>query len=562
MLPCKSWLPSTRASTVVGPLFPHLATDSICRYEDIQLVGPDSMSQRKKFKLAHGSRMLMLRRTLRADPDLASLVRSLKVPRPDTTAKGINAKTLEQYEDLTASLVMACPNLERLSGPATGYAHSFKKIYQALSTRGRLRQMDWLVEPTSSQRQKGSQSGSKKNDDAFVMPGELQPSQEGAFLDMHRNWSQLETLSIHCLPGATLTPDSLLTRTLSMLPSLKHLHLCNLPPNAFNDTTLLALPPLQTLSLTHITGITSNGVSSFATQANSQPLRQLHLRHTPLTELAALARILSNLGSLTSFSLAQAFPPLMPEADSFTLWMMPYLFSPNLRKLHWDITSHLDCANAADDILARSIQAGGFPQLRLLRAPNDPDAIFQNLCRPVERIDLATDRFCPSDMPPGPNSPFVDAIPPSPGLFLARSPKTPTTPSSEFLAPPASSTDLRLARLSAQTRLETARSKPRFAVNVVDEDGALVDKFHLGGYIGTVGSRITYHLLPDAGSSDEKGGIVDVRDLGADSGENLVNGREGCQGFWNRRDGVVADKKEKESWWHTERGRWHRIELQ
>lgn len=525
-------------------------------------MGPDSMSHKKKFKLANGSRMLMLRRTLRSDPEIASLVRSLKVPRPDITAKGTNSKSLEQYEDLTASLVMACPNLERLSGPVTGYSHSFKKIYQALSTRGQLRQMDWLIEPTSSQKQKAPQSGSKKSEEGFVMPGELQPCQEGAFLDMHRNWSHLNTLSIHCLPGATITPDSLLTRTLSMLPSLEHLHLCNLPPNAFNDTTLLALPPLQTLSLTHITGITSSGLSSFGTQANSQPLRQLHLRHTPLTSLAALARILSNLVSLTSFSLAQAFPPLMPEADSFTLWMMPYLFSPNLRKLHWDITSHLDCANVADDILARSIAAGGFPQLRLLRAPNDPDAVFQNLCRPVERIDLPTDRFCPSDMPQGPTSPLADAIPPSPGLFLTRSPKTPTTPSAELLTPPASSTDLRLARLAAQTRLETARSKPKFLVNVIDEDGSMVDNFHLGGYVGTVGSQILYHLLPDTGSSDDKGGLIDARDLGADSGENLPSGVEGCQGFWNRREGVVADKKEKERWWHTERGRWNRIELQ
>lgn len=90
----------------------------------------------------------------------------------------------------------------------------------------------------------------------------------------------------------------------------------------------------------------------------------------------------------------------------------------------------------------------------------------------------------------------------------------------------------------------------------------MVDTFQLGGYIGTVGSQIQYHLLPDAGSSDDKGGLVDARDLGADSGENLPGGREGCQGFWNRTEGVVADKKEKERWWHTERGRWNRIELQ
>lgn len=83
----------------------------------------------------------------------------------------------------------------------------------------------------------------------------------------------------------------------------------------------------------------------------------------------------------------------------------------------------------------------------------------------------------------------------------------------------------------------------------------------MGGYLGTVGSKIDYYLLPDEGSSDEKGGVVDVRDFAGDAGESLTSGREGCVGVWNRKDGVVADKKEKERWWHTERGRWSRVEL-
>lgn len=118
-----------------------------------------------------------------------------------------------------------------------------------------------------------------------------------------------------------------------------------------------------------------------------------------------------------------------------------------------------------------------------------------------------------------------------------------------------------MSRLAAQARLDHSRDSHVFQVNVTDEEGDLVETFGLAGYIGTVGSEIDYHLLPDEDSTDEKGGLVDVPDLQADSGESLATGREGCTGSWNWREGVVADKREKEKWWHTERGRWKKIEL-
>jgi hypothetical protein len=63
----------------------------------------------------------------------------------------------------------------------------------------------------------------------------------------------------------------------------------------------------------------------------------------------------------------------------------------------------------------------------------------------------------------------------------------------------------------------------------------------MAGFIGTAGSPIKYHLLPDRGTADEKGGLIDVRDLDSDAGESLIGGREGCTGRWNMRDGIVAD---------------------
>lgn len=541
--------------------------------------------------------MTLLRRTLRGNKHLASTVRSLKVPLPDAANSDTNptknggASPMEQYENKVASLIMACPNLEVLAGPLSSYNHSFSRIFHALSTRRKLKTMNWRIEPSPAQ-QEPLRPESACGISSAGMPTDLDASQEMVFLGHHRSWSRLTSLSIHCLPGASLAPDTLLQRTLTCLPSLKHLHLSCLPANAFNDNNLLSLPRLESLTLSHISGISSSGLSSFATRSASRHLRNLHLRHTPLTSLPALARLLSNLGKLRFFSLVQDFSPLMPSDDDvFTLWMMPYLASSTITKIHWDITAHLPAGgvNDADDILARSIEAGGFPSLATLRTPNDPEGIFQALCRPVENIALSSDRIWASHGRSGSSHSATrpgtighrstsssassstttttntattapPPQPPSPAKIqkgnLNKSSTAVSLPTA-FSVPPPHGTDLRTARVAAQARLDDARLRPRFTVNVTSEEGELVDKFAMAGYVGTIGSTIDYHLWPDAGSCDEQGGLVDVPDLA--DGEN--SGAE-CCGSWNWREGVVADKKEKEKWWHTERGRWIRPRLE
>ncbi|KJZ73580.1 hypothetical protein HIM_07136 [Hirsutella minnesotensis 3608] len=389
-------------------------------YEDIRLDGPDSASRRRKpFKSTQGSRMVLLRRTLRANPDLAGLVKSLKVPQPGIFLgpSGSKSSSLDQYVESVAALVLSCPKLERLSGPILSQDSPLQALLQALSTRTNLRDMNWLIEAPDVPAQpttKGEQKAAAR----------AQPHQDRAFAQQHRNWKHLSTLSIHCMPGSSLAPDSLAT-ALSVLPALQHLHLSGLPASTFNDATLLSLPKVRTLTLSNIPGISSSGISSFATRPNSMTLEKLHLRHTPLTSLPAVARILSNLKSLVTFSLVQSFPPLMPETDTFVLCMMPYLASSSVAKLHWSITSNEHKANAADGILAKSIQAGGFPSLRTLRAPNDPEGLFQALCRPVERADLPGDRHRSMAMAWGSS----DSAPTSPVRHLVKSPTASSLPS-------------------------------------------------------------------------------------------------------------------------------------
>jgi hypothetical protein len=169
---------------------------------------------------------------------------------------------------------------------------------------------------------------------------------------------------------------------------------------------------------------------------------------------------------------------------------------------------------------------------------------------------------------------------------------------------PRENSDLHAARLAAQGRLEAAKRFPRHVINVVDEDGTVVEKFGVGTYMGTVESRITYLLLPDAGGTDEGGGLVGVREMLGDNGEEIgvisagpetavtggrrasggvlgkkerarersrsrdrggdadanVKMREGCTGKWNAHD-AVSDKKDRVRWLHAERGRWRAVTL-
>ncbi|KAI1799718.1 hypothetical protein F4811DRAFT_565354 [Daldinia bambusicola] len=536
-----------------------LKVAQVALYEDIQLVGADSQMQRKRYKLNFGSRLVLLRRTLRSNPKLAAMVRSLKAP---AATQGV---PLDLYHNLVASVIMACPNFERLVGFHQNHDYSFNRLFHALSTRRNLVEMHWTIEPSQFQRKRRLSNAAallnSEKPNFQEAPGDLPHQLSEDFLELHTDWEHLKTLSIHCLPGATLTPVSLIPDILSRLPALENLHLSHLPFTAFNDANLLSLPPLQTLTLSHLPGVSSEGLSSFVRRPSSRSLKKLTLQHMDVDSLPTLSQVLSNLTVLETLSLVQSAPPIMPPNEM--IWLFPYLASPSLRKLHWDITCNQTSANRADSILARSIEANGFPSLRILRAPNDPEGIFQSLCKPMEKIETSSDKFrgliskC-TTRPSPPATPTTPNTPKTP----SKSPLGLTFPMEDQLFPSKMSSNLSQARTAAQSRLEAAWQTPRFAVHVIDEDGTVAEDYGIAGFIGQVGSRIRYCVTPDEGATDENGGLVDISDVLGDQGENLkVEGREGCNGRWNSYNGAIADKKERERWYHTERGRWRLVTL-
>lgn len=528
-------------------------------YENIQLVGADSLTQKKKYKLTFGSRLVLLRRTLTSNAEIAAMVHTLKVP---ALPQGV---ALDLYQNLVASVIMACPNFEQLVGFHQNHDHSFNRLFHALSTRRKLKEMHWTLEASQFQRKRRLSNAAallnSEKPNYQEAPGDLLPEQSDDFLEFHTDWEHLTTLSIHCLPGATLSPVFLIPDILSRLPSIENLHLSHLPFTAFNDANLLSLPSLQTLTLSHLPGVSSEGLSSFVRRPSSRSIRKLTLQHVDVGSLPALSQILSNLTALEDFSLVQSSAPIMPENEM--IWLFPYLASPSVRKLHWDITSNQSSANIADSILARSMMANGFPSLRVLRTPNDPEGIFQALCKPMENIEMINDKprgliYRCTSRPSPPATPTTPNTPKTP----SKSPSGLNFPMEDQLFPSKASTNLSQSRLAAQSRLEAARQTPRFTVNVTGDNGVLVESYGLAGFMGLAESKVRYCVTPDEGATDENGGVIDILDMLGDGGENLrVEGREGCVGRWNTYSGNVVDKKDQKRWWHTERGRWRAVAL-
>jgi hypothetical protein len=566
-LSCKKWWRAAR----------------IVLYEDIQLVGCDSvLHTKKKFKIKYGTRLTLLRRTLRARQDLASYTKSLKVPAMPDGAK--NKKEKDEYMDLVASIIMSCPNLERLLGFYPTYNHEFSRFVNALSTRRKLVERVWIINASPFQRQHRYQFSDDSQSNPILAPGPLMPEQCIDLLTYHSKWDNLQTLVVHCNPGGMID-SPLFTDIFWSLHALEHLHISCFPAPSFNDATLLALPPLKSLRLENLPGITDEGLSSYAALRRTDALTSLTLVSVPLISLPVLARLFSHLKSLTHFTISQPCSPSLPIGVE--IYLHPYLAAPTLQYLHWEFTNPDD--DKATDILAKSIMFGGFPSLKTIRAPTDHEGVLQRICRPRDRIELPGDRYRNLGMPGRatalPHSQTSQSMPsmPSPTrstFSLGHGPNG--SISSSFVKSPTRSTfslnldqssrsadeayyrdkgmSLATARRMAQQRIDGASTHPQFHIIIWDENGLFVERFAVGGFMGLIQSKINYSLKPDIDGMDES--IVGIDGL-LDGSEETAP-KDGCTGSWNLMAGMQGKggSKGKDRWWHTERGRWREMPLE
>jgi hypothetical protein len=420
---------STKDIVRVCRMFASLRTDLV-RYSKIHISDNDSPAQLKKYKMKCGTRLILLRRTLRERRMLGSLVRQLTVPDPaipSVLPSGKPNPQFTEYRDLLASLVMICPNLERMEGFYSFYNHEFDRLTHALSTRRRLKEHVWIVSENQAVTERSHHQ---------ISPGLLDEHQVYQFMHYHYAWSQLETL-MFCSPGGTgVLEHELFVRVFQLLPSLKHLCVSCFDGDDFMDQTLFALPALTSLRLEECPGISEYGLSRWAATPAAQSLESLSLIHQNVEGLMAISKILASLPQLLKFSIIQAVSPSLPHD---LMVFQPIMASPTLKHLHWDVApsgqytstkyyADLPPTNqnvhTANSHLAASILHAGFPNILTVRAPQDldPPGLLQEACRPTRNasILLPADRYGLPPKSQGTNSAMPDSLPTSNSLHAAR----------------------------------------------------------------------------------------------------------------------------------------------
>ncbi|KAL8874074.1 MAG: hypothetical protein Q9174_000545 [Haloplaca sp. 1 TL-2023] len=453
-------------------------------YGRIHIVGNDSPLQTKKFKMKSGT------------------VRELKVPRLQSDGEAEETRTL----NLVASVVMSCPNLEKLVGFYPTYGHNFDRLTYALSTRPRLVEHVWLI---------GDNSAITERSLKQLPPGLMDEEQVQQFLHYHDSWSSLTTLFLSSQKQGVLERDVFI-QALHRLPALRHLCISSFDVDDFDDVTLQSLPPLLSLRLQDLEGVTFWGLSEFSRARSAKFIRRISLINLDITYLSAVSNLLLHLRDLQKFTLVQESSPEVAAGEGYLVFQ-PIVASQGLQYIHWDVL----LPGSANHNLAQSIRAGGFPNLRTLRAPSDHDGLLQMVCRPRAQIVLPSDKY----------SKAYGSLDEADSRLHSRT--------------------LFAARQRAQKRIEEARNTPSFRV-IVEEDGVVQEVFDIEGYMGTIGSKISYSLDADVPGSDSA--LIDFPDLV--SGSKEVSPRDGCTGLWN------ASHHAGKKWWnHTERHRYHSVDL-
>jgi hypothetical protein len=409
-------------------------------------------------------RIKLLRRTLRERTHISRLVKELHFPDAHEIYQTAPTKERQTIINSLASLVMACPNLEKFTGLYLTFDHGFDRLTQAVSTRTCLKEKVWVLKADDV----GWDDSGTYRTNSRVHDPYWNVENADSFLHCHDNWSNLETLCLFGQGTCSMMDYRAFVATFRNLPSLKHLLISDFETEQFNDRTLQALPALRSLRLQDLPGLTEKGLMRFANSYTARSIQRLSLINLEIASAAVLSRLMANLPFLRRFVLAQdACPALAPGLDVPSALYA----SDTLEYLHWDIIAY----GPSHEDLAKSIITGGLPSLRTIRAPTDDDGILQALCRPRAQITLPKDAHLINQI----ESPFTYC-----GLSTSR-------------------------RL-AQERVEDVRKIPLMRI-VVDEGGVIQHTYTLYDYMGTLESKIDYSLEPDVEDSEEP--IAGLNDL-------------------------------------------------
>ncbi|KAH7400865.1 hypothetical protein DE146DRAFT_612508 [Phaeosphaeria sp. MPI-PUGE-AT-0046c] len=485
-------------------------------YRRIMLLVNEDHTKLPKLRIRGTSRLKLLRRTLRAQPALARrTVRELHLSDFWTLYQDA-AIEREEIVSAIASLIMACPMLERVTGFHLPFTHSYNRLSHALSTRANLKEKFFLS-------QFEIDSSDEEDDDlgAYYLAA-CDPTER--FLEINSNHAMLSTLVLH----STTLNFRAIVGTLRQLPSLRDLSISRLPSTSFTNMTLNALPSrLRSLRLDDLPGIDDKGLQRFTKSHLMSSLEVLMFLNLELYDLNTVSNVISTRSTnLKSFYLAQDRAPRHCSGGP-----TPIFSSRTLQYLHWEIrsddgplptspplsddestfpfTNSAPITCLATSLLAKDISEGNFPSLRRIRAPYDPQGLLQALCKPLATALLPCDVAMLDSL-----SREVDVrnfLLAGDGLITHLSkPKDsstiePSSPRADSAIDSSISTgdwteSLRAperCRLAAQARILAARKVTFMTVRVFVPDGNLGIEKTIGGFVGRVNSWITYDVRTD-----------------------------------------------------------------
>ncbi|KAF2028012.1 hypothetical protein EK21DRAFT_114216 [Setomelanomma holmii] len=529
-------------------------------YSKVILLANEDHAKVPKLKIRGTSRLKLLRRTLRERSALARCVREIHMVGFQELYENATIDR-EEIVNLVASMVVACPFLERVIGFHLPYTHNFDRLSHALSKRTNLRERVWLLSDQNAELSDG-----EDEDLGGYYLAACDPTER--FLELNSKQPLLTTLVLHQgnnSPSAALNYRSIVG-TFRQFPALQHLAISGLAANSFTNMTLNALPPkLRSLRLENLPGINDKGIQRFATSHLAGLIETFTLINLEVSSLLTISNILTpHFSNLKYITLAQQRAPTLSSRHSMSKLD---LASPTLQDIHWEIRSEagplstLPSSDSVDQseeasfpfsntepicclataLLAEGIKNGAFPSLRRIRVPHDPQGIMQALCKP-----LAT-ALLPSDTSLFLSSPRISALleqkvlnafkeQDSPfGIPLSQradsaieTPTSSTSFSSSALTPARS-------RLAAQSRILATRKDALMTVRVFDPDGEVQINKVIKGFVGEVRSNINYELRADRGrtlsgptddASDRNEWITNIEDLVGEPNPNSKAIRE------------------------------------
>ncbi len=447
-------------------------------YREIWTPSHTASLSRSRMKFSRPpTRLQRLLRTLMECPALAILVRCIRVT--SKVAKQLENRTVDQGKPRAISvlgdIIKQCNNLEAFLGYAPNAMEITSGLHNALAMSTKLKSHVWRL-PTD-----------------WMGPSEFDLPK--AFRSCHINWTQLEELVIIQPTGGLDLLAGTISAIVQRLPSLKHLVLSGLNPADFHNGTLLMLPPLKSLRLEELHGVTDQGLQQLARSRAAFSLERLVLSGLEITSLRTVQVLLAGMVHLKRFTLHQSTSPELSEASLMASTTFS-LASPSLEFLHWDVLA----GGHNTTILANSIASGRFPSLKKVKIPCDNNGAVQRLCRPLSRRPLTPDD--------------LDVLETYESMWgYVRS--------------------LPYSQIQAQIRVSESRQQPSFNVVVQDEDETVQHQRFIGSYLGNMASNIEYSLEPAVEGTATA--LADIQ-LATYPRPFLSNSRGGWQGYYENPD--------------------------